>query len=273
MARRAWFGLRWIAVGAGVGVVAVLLGVVIAMRLRTGSWSLPDGDDLVHIARGSRTGPPSRVIYLQREPLEIAYGDDDARRNRSGIVSGTRTSWKLPGFRGSASGWKAIVGCVRQQFAPFDLEVTDVRPERGDYILVAVGGKPRDIGLTRRNVGGLAPFSGEAIPNAVVFAFAQTLGNRSRVICETIAMEVGHAYGLDHEYLCKDVMTYLSGCGNKSFVDADAPCGEKKRRPCAPGGAVTQNSYRHLASTVGRRAMNDTVVQPSASDQMSRSHR
>jgi len=85
-----------------------------------------------------------------------------------------------------------------------------------------------------------------------VFGFSATSNNDVRSVCETIAMEVGHAYGLDHEYLCKDVMTYISGCGAKSFVDADAPCGEQKKRACE-GGAKTQNSYRTLARVLGTR--------------------
>ena len=71
------------------------------------------------------------------------------------------------------------------------------------------------------------------------------------------AIRNAHAYGLDHGYLCKDTMTYLSGCGNKSFVDKDVRCGEKKARDCADG-KPTQNSYRRLLSVLGpaKRASN-----------------
>jgi hypothetical protein len=88
------------------------------------------------------------------------------------------------------------------------------------------------------------------IPRAVVFAFAAGVNHNVRTICETIGMEVAHAYGLDHAYLCKDVMTYLPDCGTRSFVDKDAPCGEKKKRACH-GGAPTQNSYRRLLEELG----------------------
>jgi len=84
----------------------------------------------------------------------------------------------------------------------------------------------------------------------MIFAFSATNSNDVQATCETIAMEVAHAYGLDHEYLCKDVMTYLRGCGKKSFVDADAPCGESKKRTCE-GGAPTQNSYQRLLKVLG----------------------
>jgi hypothetical protein len=83
-----------------------------------------------------------------------------------------------------------------------------------------------------------------------VFAFSGATGNDVEQTCETIAMEVGHSYGLDHEYLCKDVMTYLRGCGAKRFVDETVPCGEAKKRACETGG-TTQNSYRHLLDVLG----------------------
>ena len=92
------------------------------------------------------------------------------------------------------------------------------------------------------DVAGLSPFNGAVIPRSVVFAFSAATSNDVEQTCETIAMEVGHSYGLDHEYLCKDVMTYLRGCGAKRFVDETAPCGEADKRPCETGG-TTQNSF------------------------------
>ena len=77
---------------------------------------------------------------------------------------------------------------------------------------------------------GLAPFNGDVIARPVVFAFAAQLGNSVTQVCETIGMEVAHAYGLDHGYLCSDVMTYLRPCGPKKFVDKDVRCGEGKAR-------------------------------------------
>jgi hypothetical protein len=107
------------------------------------------------------------------------------------VASFGRTKARLPGFTGSDKSWKAIVACVKQKFAPFDAMVTETRPADGNYILVAVGGSPRDAGVPKE-VGGLAPFSGEVIPRAVVMAFAKKLGNRVRETCDVIGMEVAH---------------------------------------------------------------------------------
>jgi MYXO-CTERM domain-containing protein len=46
-------------------------------------------------------------------------------------------------------------------------------------------------------------------------------------------------------------MTYLTGCGVKSFQDIDAPCGEYGPRDCECGGA-SQSSYQKLVAEFGR---------------------
>jgi len=120
------------------------------------------------------------------------------------------------------------------------------------YALVVVGGVPADVGVANKRVGGLAPFSGGVIPTPIVFAFSGALQNDVQAVCETVGMEVAHAYGLDHAFECKDVMTYLTGCGPKKFVDKDVPCGETEARVCE-GGKQVQNSVRHLLGVLGPR--------------------
>lgn len=44
-------------------------------------------------------------------------------------------------------------------------------------------------------------------------------------------------------------MTFLSGCGDKSFLDANVSCGEFEAHNCTCGGS-TQNSFQHLLSTL-----------------------
>jgi hypothetical protein len=239
---------------------AVVGGLVIGKRVQTGAWKLPTRSDLHAVGRAVGIAAPepevSRVIYLNREPVELVRGTDDAPNGVSSIVAPEGKTISLRGFRGSKAGWKKIRTCVEAAFAPFDLVVTDQRPDGGSYLMVAVGGKPAQIGYHDGKVGGLAPFNGQVIPRAVVFAFSDALGNRSQALCDTIAMEVGHAYGLDHEHDCKDFMTYLPRCGARRFVDKDNRCGEKKARDCH-GGAASQNSYQRLAEVVGLAADKD----------------
>lgn len=250
---------RWgfVALGALVTLAAgVVLGLFVVKRLESGEWKMLEKDDLTKVRERltfAKPAGPSRVIYLARTPLELTPGEDDAPAGVSSVVGAKANKpVKVPGWKGTAKGWKQVVTCVQKLWAPFDVEVTDQRPEGDDYILVAVGGRPGDIGETNKRVGGLAPFSGDVIPKAVVFAFSQQLANQVTPVCETIGMEVAHAYGLDHGYDCKDVMTYLKPCGAKKFLDKDIACGEGKKRPCV-GGAATQNSYQRLLAILGPR--------------------
>ncbi|HEU4612829.1 MAG TPA: hypothetical protein VFS15_12155 [Kofleriaceae bacterium] len=233
--------------------VTVIAAVTVSIRVETGEWRVPQKGDFVRIARRFDSRP-SKVIYLERHAIELRPGDDYAASGISSVLANAGNKpIKLRGFTGGDKRWKSVTSCVQKMFAPFDVTVTDQRPKDDKFLMVVVGGKPADIGVTDgHHVAGLAPFNGNVIPRAVVFAFAAAVDNEPRTVCETIAMEVAHAYGLDHEYLCKDVMTYLHGCGAKTFVDANAPCGESKKRNCE-GGKPTQNSFRRLVDVLGAR--------------------
>jgi len=233
--------------------ISVVVAVTVSIRVETGEWRAPTKQDFVRIARRI-DDRPSKVIYMERHGVDLKPGDDYAAGGISSVLSNAaNTPIKTKGFTGGDAKWKSIMTCVTRMFAPFDVTVTDQRPRDDRFLMVVVGGTPVDIGVTDgHHVSGLAPFNGSAIQRAVVFGFAAAVDNNPRAICETVAMEVAHTYGLDHEYLCKDVMTYLRGCGTKSFVNADAPCGESKKRNCE-GGKPTQNSYRQLVDVLGAR--------------------
>ena len=246
---------RWVLVLAAFLVIAAVgftIGVVIVTRMQTGEWRVPETGDFVRVLKGQPRGP-SRTIFLERHAIDLRPGIDDAAFGVSSVLaSGRNAPARLPGWKGSDAGWARVVACVRDMFAPFAVEVTDRRPVHADFILVAVGGRPGDIGVKSRRIGGLAPFNGEAIARAVVYAFAAAQKHDPRTVCETIAMEVAHAYGLDHGYDCHDVMTYLPRCGPRRFVDRYVRCGEHKPRACE-GGGPTQNSFRHLSAVLGAR--------------------
>lgn len=229
-------------------------GLATAKRVHTGTWSLPGKDDVAwlrHVFSNER--PVPRIIYLNRDAITIKGGYDDAGENRSQLIDfGVERT--LPGFSGGDRRWRGIVQCVRGKFAEFDVVVTDRRPNRQrSYVMVHVGGTPDDLyDVERAGMGGVAPFNSDVIADAVVFAFSKTLDNRVDSVCNTVAHEVGHVYGLDHSYRCNDIMTYLSGCGKKRFVRADVRCGENERRDC-DNGKATQNTHDRLLAVLGPR--------------------
>lgn len=200
-------------------------------------------------------------IYLNRHGGNYQCGDDDSALNLSSVVCGS-DGGNVGDFSGSENQWTYVRQCVADLFSPFNVYVTDIEPTSGDYVEAVVGGSPGQAGMPN-GVGGVAPFSCGIIPNAVVYAFADVYGNDVQGICETVAQEVAHAFGLDHEFLCQDPMTYLGGCGDKSFQDTYAQCGEFEPRECSCGG-TSQNSVQMMLERLG--ASDGSVPPPPPED-------
>ncbi len=188
------------------------------------------------------------IIYMNKNGGTFTPGNNDSRTNRSSIPNQTSTiaPWNV-----TDAAWQQVMTCVKAQFAPFDVEVTDVDPGQVPHIESVVAGNPQDVGM-QQGVGGVSPFTSDCstIPNSIVFTFAEVFGNDYQTVCEVVAQEVSHSFGLDHEYLCSDPMTYLTGCGSKSFQNMDVPCGEYSARTCACGQS-TQNSVAMLSARIG----------------------
>lgn len=195
--------------------------------------------------------PSSNIIYLNGcfgTGCDITPGNESSIDNTSSIIDGTR---HLPPFSGGQMEWDAIVDCVRETYQPFDVVITDEDPGDVPHFEAMVAGEASDIGMIGL-IGGIAPFMcGETINNAITFTFPELVENDVVETCWVVAQETAHAFGLDHEYLCEDPMSYLRSCDySKRFVDQDAPCGEYDPRDCYCGGA-TQNSYRYLLEQFG----------------------
>ncbi|MCA9712340.1 MAG: hypothetical protein KDK70_41270, partial [Myxococcales bacterium] len=239
------------------------IAAVAALGLSTTAWAeVPDelGDDYprgtyvevdpsqaISVETPVPQGGPMHVLFLQRctGGLTIYPGNGGSVADESGIVSGVID---FPPFPYGDSAWNDVVERTRNIFSPFNILVTDVDPSPMAHDEAVVCGDGAMAGFA--GAGGVAPFSCGVIPNAITFTFADTLGNNTQLIAEVIGQEAAHAWGLDHEYLCEDPMTYLSGCGPKTFQDIDAQCGEFSPRQCSCGGN-TQNSYQHIINTFG----------------------
>lgn len=198
----------------------------------------------------------ARTLYMNKNGGTYTPGNNDSRTNRSTVIQETRI---IPAWQVDAGTWSAVMSCVRQQYAAYDIDVTDVDPGDAPHIESVVAGSPGDLGLPD-GVGGVSPFTPTCgmIANSIVFSFAASLPQSAQVVCEVAAQEVSHSFGLDHEFLCEDPMTYLAGCGAKSFQNTFAPCGEFAARSCAVAGKYdcgrdTQNSVQLLSQRLGLR--------------------
>jgi hypothetical protein len=189
-------------------------------------------------------------IFLNRYGGTYYGGQDNSAENRSIVVG--QGSAEVSAFNGSESTWTQTVSCLQDMFSRFNVVITEQEPANGAYVEAVIGGTPGEVGLPN-GVGGVAPidtYQCEIIDRAVVFAFAGNLPDDGQTLCEVAAQEIAHAFTLDHAYLCQDPMTYLNGCGAKSFQDIDAQCGEYSPRACECNRS-SQNSVQLLLEKVG----------------------
>jgi hypothetical protein len=202
----------------------------------------------------------SRVIYLNREGGILVPGDNDSARQRSSIVTAPTA---IAGWDVDDDAWADTVACVTELYAPFDVTVTDRDPGDVPHLEALFGGHPRDVGLPD-NVGGVSPFKTDCgiVERSIVFTFTDVLPDDTRTVCEVAAQEIAHSFGLDHEMLATDPMTYLPYHGERTFQDQLAPCGELENRACGINGASCrqrQNSVQLLRQRLGTRGTGGTA--------------
>jgi hypothetical protein len=195
----------------------------------------------------------SKVIYLNHLGVTLTPGEDDSTTNHSSIIGGTSV---VPPWNTSQATWNATVACMQDMFSRFDVTVTDQDPGTTPHIEAVFGGSPQDIGMGQ-GVGGVSPFTEDCgiIENSIVFTFTDVFPDDAQTVCEVMSQEVAHSYGLDHEMLASDPMTYLQYNGTRSFKDQTVSCGEYQNRPCGIGGSTcraNQNSVQLLYARVGK---------------------
>ena len=202
--------------------------------------------------------PISNIIFLDRcvgGCTVHSGGINDARTTTSTIPhGGDSASYTVSEFAYSDDDWNAVVACVKETYAPYNVMVTDVDP--GPAVTqhkAIVAGTPDEIGEPG-DVLGVAPGIGqgadcEPANNVVSFSFANAhppslipLG-----LCATIAQESAHSFGLDHAFDCSDPMTYLPACGQQFFRNKEMDCGEYAARSCRCGGNAEDPHVRLLA--------------------------
>jgi hypothetical protein len=206
-------------------------------------------------AAGTGTGrAQSRVIYLNPNGVIVSPGKNDSSRDISSIVAEPTL---ITGWDTDEETWAVTAHCVADLYAPFDVVVTDEDPGDVPHIEAVLGGSPGDVGLPD-NVGGVSPFTSDCaiIESSMVFAFTDVLPDDPRTVCEVIAQEIAHSFGLDHERLASDPMTYLDYDGERTFQDRTASCGEFSDRKCGVNGSSCrqrQNSVALLRQRLGPR--------------------
>jgi uncharacterized protein (TIGR03382 family) len=215
-----------------------------------------DGVSLARVVRPPTGVAPalaqSRIIYLNHNGVTLRPGDDDSRTQHSSIIN---SAVSVPAWNTSATTWHATLACFQEIWSRFDVTVTDVDPGNVPHMEAVFGGSPQDIGMPS-GVGGVSPFTTDCgiIENSIVFTFTDVFPDDARTVCEVMSQEVAHSYGLDHELLASDPMTYLQYNGDREFRDQTVSCGEYSARQCGIDGSVcraNQNSVQLLMQRAG----------------------
>jgi hypothetical protein len=204
----------------------------------------------------------SHVIYLNNckpNGCQLKPGYDNATTSTSSIPDVNST---VAAYTGSDATWNAIVQCVRQTYADFDVQIVTDRPTSGNYHMAIVAGTPSQVQQSS-GVLGVSPFSCGYISNSVSFTFANLEPSNVADLCWTVAQETAHSWGLDHKYDNRDPMTYLSnGPTTKRFIDEAGSCGEYSARSCQcqyNGSTAKMNSHALIQAVFGSSAP-DTVA-------------
>jgi Bacterial Ig domain len=224
----------------------------------------PNADDqvfarqVIEATGASSTVAQSKVIYLNKSGVTLDPGDNDARTNKSTLAK-QRT--QIPPWNTSDATWQATVSCMKELFAPFDVTIVTTDPgPTVQHIEAVFGGRPQVLSMDTK-VMGVAPFKSDCtiLENAMVFTFTDNFPNDARTACEVQAQEVAHAFGLDHERLPTDPLTYMRYDGNRSFQNQLAECGETKARMCGVAGSTScrgkQNSVALLFDRLGAKGV------------------
>jgi hypothetical protein len=214
----------------------------------------------------STPGGPALIIFVNRSGRTYTPGGNDSAEGTSSVVAGRiGTAVTVPPAPFGDQEWAQIMSCVKQDFAPFDVLVTDERPAAGPYVEVAVGGLSSLLDPSL-NLLGISPFNCSVTRRSVAFVFADhpVLRESVKLTCETISHEAGHSLGLEHSQLANDPMTYKDFPGDLAFQDEDAECGGFSVEPCRC--TLLQNTFRRLVANVGEAPATPRSLPPASTD-------
>ncbi len=216
-------------------------------------------------------GPqPRRKLFLNRSGGPYYIGPrTDAATNTVGTISAMRPG-TIPPLSGSDADWQLLVDCVRDRYKRFNIDVVDAEPAATEkYEEVVIGGKQADINYSPLMPKGGVAFNDlgcTAAEHGVGFVFVDNMvisdeGNR-QWLCIAASHESGHLFGLEHEGLPTDIMSYSQDPFGKEFQDQLANCGEYETSPtrCSCNSNSSTNSKERLDDLVGPNEQEPPVV-------------
>ncbi len=183
----------------------------------------------------------------------VTRAQQDSSINDTSSIASANT--RMSAWTYGDEAWATVMECVKKNFAPFDIDVTDVNPGSASHFEVMVGGTSFELSPSIMNAGGIAPriSCNAQYNNSLAFVFAGQTSNLS-YLCNAIVHEAGHMYGLSHSLDARDPMTYMQLSEPKAWTNAEQQCGTDpaERQPCRCFQSTNlQNSFRYLKDVFG----------------------
>jgi MYXO-CTERM domain-containing protein len=193
------------------------------------------------------------VVFVNFDGAQLTAGPDNSKTNTTQIsqMAGTFAAY------GQGAKREAVMQATRENFAAYNIIVTDTRPASGDYVMNMTGPTNPFGG----GVLGIAPLdcNDAQTHNNITYAFHSVNDSFSAAVtATTIGQEVAHSFGLEHVNEPGDIMNPYNAGGNASFIDqciTIAPsqngivCGAQHAAQC--GQTTLQNSHRELLALFG----------------------
>lgn len=206
-----------------------------------------------------------RTVFLNRRGGTYQIGtttDSAANTVKNDVVGPNATTTATIPPLASYWNWPALVACVKQHYAGYNLSFVESEPTSGIYVEAVVGGTGEELGWGPLELFGIAAADNfcTVTERGIAFNFSEThrdVARRADELCATVAHEIGHLLALEHEGLAQDAMSYvlIADSGTKAFVDELSTCGPYPTDPmacaCNPGGMT--NSVARLRQFVGNR--------------------
>jgi len=203
-----------------------------------------------------------RTIYLNKNggTYNITNGMTDAATNTANVIASgdgkTHMAAVIPPIDANFD-WSYIVQCVKAQYKPYNVIITETEPTSGNYVEAVVGGDGASTGWSA-NSGILGVASADnfcgVTEKGIAFSFAHNhigIAKPNDELCATVAHEVGHLLSLEHEISSPDTMSYVpfATAGMKSFTSPNSQC-----------GTDAQNTNNCSCTTTGTGQVTDSAV-------------
>ena len=191
------------------------------------------------------------MVFLNFDGATLTAGGDSAQDDITQIAE---LAGEFAPYDGDASMRTSVIQAVEVDFAEYNIDIVDTRPESGEYAMTLVGPTNPFGG----GVLGIAPVDcgNQQTHSNVSFAFTN-LTLDPITTASTISHELGHSFGLDHVNEMLDLLNPSDSGGDPEFLDqclpltdgAFAACGPVHEQHC-PGEAA-QNGHQELLSLFG----------------------